>query len=360
MNYSEGEAVVHRWCGGQISGCVGDVVFPFIPIAYTTPEFICAYMGTDLCHRDDVPFVVKIDDEVTIASSTDIWRLKVEYTKDKAEWRKKSPVATSHVVNLDSIEADTTPPAQADEPSSIPAPSPSVAHVVPSAFQPLLTKAMLYKMCNLSYSFDITYHDKATQTETEEEDTIEKILKAITTLCTKVDSMDNEIQKLKTDEDNLKSKASQQHDYKNVELRRSEDRKNPELKGDDGKLLKTHKVRKLFRGVNKVEALGNVDACDDHSSDMAVTFEIPPATLNRDVSAGNDYRELDRLEKNEAEFRAHENSVFYDLEDLEGDLVQVSTKASLSDTSKIGPSGSHPIVEVDTHSKVRGELGTDS
>ncbi|KAG5599883.1 hypothetical protein H5410_031253 [Solanum commersonii] len=30
------------------------------------------------------------------------------------------------------------------------------------------------------------------------------------------------------------------HDYKNAELRRSEDEKNPELKGDDGKLLKTH------------------------------------------------------------------------------------------------------------------------
>ncbi|WMV58227.1 hypothetical protein MTR67_051612 [Solanum verrucosum] len=91
-------------------------------------------------------------------------------------------------------------------------------------------------------SKQITYHDKATQTEIEEEDTIEKILKAITTLCTKVDSMDNEIQKLKTNEDNLKSKASQQHDYKNAELRRFEDGKNPELKGDDGKLLKTHNV----------------------------------------------------------------------------------------------------------------------
>ncbi|KAG5581870.1 hypothetical protein H5410_052497 [Solanum commersonii] len=54
--------------------------------------------------------------------------------------------------------------------------------------------------------------------------------------------MDNEIQKLKTNEDNLKSKASQQHDYKNAELRRSKDGKNPELKGDDGKLLKTHNV----------------------------------------------------------------------------------------------------------------------
>ena len=88
----------------------------------------------------------------------------------------------------------------------------------------------------------ITYHDKATQTETEEEDTIEKILQAITTLCTKVDSMDNEIQKLKINKDNPKSKASQQHDYKNAELRRSEDGKNPELKGDDGKLLKTHNI----------------------------------------------------------------------------------------------------------------------
>ncbi|WMV28745.1 hypothetical protein MTR67_022130 [Solanum verrucosum] len=87
-----------------------------------------------------------------------------------------------------------------------------------------------------------TYHDKATQTETEEEDTIEKILKAITTLCTKVDSMDNEIQKLKTNEDNLESKASQQHDYKNAELRQAEDGKKSELKGDDGKLLKTHNV----------------------------------------------------------------------------------------------------------------------
>ncbi|KAG5620280.1 hypothetical protein H5410_005498 [Solanum commersonii] len=33
--------------------------------------------------------------------------------------------------------------------------------------------------------------------------------------------MDNEIQKLKTNEDHLKSKASQQHDYKNAELRTS-------------------------------------------------------------------------------------------------------------------------------------------
>ncbi|KAG5594420.1 hypothetical protein H5410_035652 [Solanum commersonii] len=90
----------------------------------------------------------------------------------------------------------------------------------------------------------MTYHNKATQTETEEEDTIKKILKVITTLCTKVDSMNNEIQKLKTNEDNLKYKASisQQHDYKNAKLSRSEDSKYPEIKGDVGKHLKTHNV----------------------------------------------------------------------------------------------------------------------
>ncbi|WMV32885.1 hypothetical protein MTR67_026270 [Solanum verrucosum] len=88
----------------------------------------------------------------------------------------------------------------------------------------------------------ITYQDKATQIE--KENTIEEIHKAITTLCIKVDSMDNEIQKLKTNEDNLKSKAStsQQHDYKNAELSRSKDFKNLELRGDDGKHLKTHNV----------------------------------------------------------------------------------------------------------------------
>ncbi|KAG5610018.1 hypothetical protein H5410_021299 [Solanum commersonii] len=94
---------------------------------------------------------------------------------------------------------------------------------------------------------------RETWTETEEEDTIEKILKVITTLCTKVDSMDNEIQKLKTNEDNLKSKPSQQHDYKNAELCRSEDGKNPELKGDDGKLLKTHNVQANKLVINNIK-----------------------------------------------------------------------------------------------------------
>ncbi|XP_027769283.1 uncharacterized protein LOC114075184 [Solanum pennellii] len=74
-----------------------------------------------------------------------------------------------------------------------------------------------------------TYQDKATQTENKNEDTIEELLKPLLPF---------------TNEDNLKSKAniSQQHDYKNAELRRSEDDKISEIKGDDGKLPKTHNV----------------------------------------------------------------------------------------------------------------------
>ncbi|KAG5596103.1 hypothetical protein H5410_037335 [Solanum commersonii] len=49
--------------------------------------------------------------------------------------------------------------------------------------------------------------------------------------------MDNEIQKLKS-----KDSTSQQHAYKNVKLRRSEDEKIPEIEGDVGKLPKTHNI----------------------------------------------------------------------------------------------------------------------
>ena len=74
-----------------------------------------------------------------------------------------------------------------------------------------------------------TYQEKGTQTE---QDTIEEILKAITTLSTKVDSMGKELQNLKAN--------SQQHDSKHAELGQQHDQKHAELQGDVGKLQKTH------------------------------------------------------------------------------------------------------------------------
>ncbi|KAG5576955.1 hypothetical protein H5410_057089 [Solanum commersonii] len=95
----------------------------------------------------------------------------------------------------------------------------------------------------------ITYQDKTTQTE--KENTIEDI-KAITTLCIKVKSMDNEIQKLKS-----KASISQQHDYKNAELRRSEDKKIPEIEGDVGKLPKTHNICSITTAGTSRKELAN-------------------------------------------------------------------------------------------------------
>ncbi|XP_049388223.1 uncharacterized protein LOC125852536 [Solanum stenotomum] len=75
----------------------------------------------------------------------------------------------------------------------------------------------------------ITFQAKATQTDLEKENTVGKIFNAMTLLCTKVDSLDREIQKMK----------SQQHDGKYAELSRSEDLKTPELEVDDGKHRQT-------------------------------------------------------------------------------------------------------------------------
>ncbi|KAF3627938.1 hypothetical protein FXO38_28507 [Capsicum annuum] len=88
----------------------------------------------------------------------------------------------------------------------------------------------------------ITYQDKATQTDIIEDDALEKILKTLTTLSIKVDSMGNEIEKLKTNEAKLKSKAMNQITQQCAELCRSEDIKIPELKGDVGTLHKAQNV----------------------------------------------------------------------------------------------------------------------
>ncbi|KAG5601360.1 hypothetical protein H5410_032730 [Solanum commersonii] len=78
-------------------------------------------------------------------------------------------------------------------------------------------------------SLQITYQNKATQTDLDSESTIEKIFHTMTLLCTKVDTIDKELQQIK----------NQQHDVKHVELSPSDDLKIPELGGDDGKHRKT-------------------------------------------------------------------------------------------------------------------------
>ena len=88
----------------------------------------------------------------------------------------------------------------------------------------------------------ITYQDKAIQTDIIEDDALEKLFKTLTTLLMKVDNMGNEIEKLKTNEVKLKFKAMNQLTQQCAELCRSENIKISELKGDVGTLHKTHNI----------------------------------------------------------------------------------------------------------------------
>ena len=114
----------------------------------------------------------------------------------------------------------------------------------------------------------ITSQDKATQTE--KENTIEEILKAMNLLCTKVENIDKELQQIK----------SQQHDYKNAELSRSEDLKIPELQGDVWKYLKTHNDL-LHAAIGSTSATKEENKTRYVNTNMNKIFEKPfiPKTL---------------------------------------------------------------------------------
>ncbi|KAG5568513.1 hypothetical protein H5410_064471 [Solanum commersonii] len=89
--------------------------------------------------------------------------------------------------------------------------------------------------------------------------------------------MDNEIQKLKTNEDNLKSKASisQQHDCKNAELCRSKDRKNPELKGTSQRVSEKHKNSNLnHRDIIQGNKTSDTSGKDRTNKNMIIPEDI--------------------------------------------------------------------------------------
>lgn len=85
----------------------------------------------ELCRRARVPFLAKKDVKVTPTSSTDIQRSEVEYTRDEAERTRVAPVDTSPVVDVNMLEADTTPLTQVGEPSGTPSTSATVAPSLP-------------------------------------------------------------------------------------------------------------------------------------------------------------------------------------------------------------------------------------
>ncbi|WMV38277.1 hypothetical protein MTR67_031662 [Solanum verrucosum] len=85
----------------------------------------------------------------------------------------------------------------------------------------------------------------------------------MTLLCTKVDSLDKELQQMK----------SQQHDNKYAELSQSEDLKIPELEGDDGKHRKTQTNNLLHAATGSTSATKEENKTRYVNTNMNKIFE---------------------------------------------------------------------------------------
>ncbi|XP_075080489.1 uncharacterized protein LOC142165989 [Nicotiana tabacum] len=91
-----------------------------------------------------------------------------------------------------------------------------------------------------------------------------------------MDGMGKRLQQLE------ESQSSQQHDYKNAELSRSEDSKLPELEGDVGKLQKTHNTVGLYTAAGTSKQLNkkphtNVNL--NNIFDKPITLKRPKETI---------------------------------------------------------------------------------
>uniref|UniRef100_M1DY24 Polyprotein protein n=1 Tax=Solanum tuberosum TaxID=4113 RepID=M1DY24_SOLTU len=91
---------------------------------------------TKLCRCAEVPWDAARDIEVTPFSSTDIGRIEVKYTREKADWRRAAPANTSAEVDVDSLPVEVSGTSTSSQAIKI-------------------TPEMMLKLGNLAYSADV-------------------------------------------------------------------------------------------------------------------------------------------------------------------------------------------------------------